>query len=63
MISGSHLPDAGVRRDRLTSSRSDFVDTYLFMIFARWWTAIMDRVPLGYEDEKGFHWGASSDSD
>ena len=52
-----------MQRDELTSSHGNFVDYYLFGILARLWTAIMNRVPFGYEDEKGFQWGASSGSD
>jgi len=63
MIAGSHLPDTRVEQDRLTSSRSDFVDGYLFVILARLLTVIMDRVPLGYEDQNGFHWGTGSGSE
>jgi len=63
MIAGNHLPDARMQRDELTSSHGDFMGDYLFRSLARLWTAIMDRVPLGYEDENGFHWRASSGSD
>ena len=28
-------------------------------VIARLWAVIMDRVPLGYEDEWGFHLGSS----
>ena len=56
MIAGIHLPDSEAHRDKLASSNSGFADSYLFVILARLFGAIMDRVPLGYEDDKGFHW-------
>ena len=60
MTVGSQLPDSEAHRDELTSSRGDFATGYLFVILARLFGAIVDRVPLGYEDETGFHMGTES---
>lgn len=62
MFAGSHLPNARLQREGLTSSRSDLAKGYLFVILAQLLGAIMDLVQLGYEDENGFHLGTGSGS-
>ena len=56
MIAGSYVPDSEVHRNKLASSRGDFGDGYLFVVLARLFRTITDHVPLGYEDDDGFHW-------
>jgi len=62
MIAGSHLPDGEARPDELTSWQGNVRDGFSSGIFGRLLTAILDRVPLGYEDESGFHLRANSGS-
>lgn len=63
MIAGSHLPDVEMQPDKLVSSQDIVRDGFSIGILSRLLTAIIDRVPLGYEDESGFHLRTSTDSD
>jgi hypothetical protein len=62
MIAGSHLPDVEMQPDKLASSQDKVRDGFSSGIVGRLLTAILDRVPLGYEDESGFHLRANSGS-
>ena len=57
MTIGSQQPDRGVQRAEPSSSRRDCAGICLAWIIARLCAAIMGRVPVGYEDETGFHFG------
>jgi hypothetical protein len=59
MNADSQPPSDGKERDDLSSSRKDFVGEHVSGILDRLWTAVLSRVPLGYQDETGFHFGAS----
>jgi hypothetical protein len=58
MIPSSQPSDTDIRRDGPPSSRSGAASVDVSGIISRFWTAILDRVPVGYEDETGFHFGA-----
>ncbi|HTV62657.1 MAG TPA: hypothetical protein VMH30_08825 [Verrucomicrobiae bacterium] len=51
----SQQQQAGIHSDELSSSCGEDTVGYLSGITARLWAAILKRVPLGYEDETGFH--------
>jgi hypothetical protein len=57
MNAGGRPPEAGMGRDESSSSRGDSFGDYFYEIASRLWVVIMNRVPLGYEDEGGFHLG------
>lgn len=59
MTAHSQPPSDGNERDDLSSSREDVAGEYVGGILDRLWTAVVNRVPLGYEDETGFHFGVS----
>lgn len=59
MTSDSQPPNDGNERDDLSPSRQDVAGGYVSGIFDRLWTAVLNRVPLGYEDETGFYFGVS----
>jgi hypothetical protein len=60
MTTGSQRLDEGNKRDEPSPSRGRIAGAYLFGMITRLQAAIMDRMPLGYEDEVGFHVGAKS---
>jgi hypothetical protein len=60
MITGSQRSDEGNKRDERSSSRGRIAGAYLFGMITWLRAAIRDRMPLGYEDEVGFHLGARS---
>jgi hypothetical protein len=60
MTTGSQQLDETNKRDKPSSSRGKIAGVYLFGIVTRLRAAIMNRLPLGYEDEVGFHLGAKS---
>jgi len=56
MAGGSQMPDVGIRQNE--PSRTEILrSAFMSRILAKWWTTILERVPLGYEDETGFHLG------
>ncbi len=60
MTTGSQRSDEGNKRNEPTSSRGRIAGVYLFGMITWLLTPILDRMPLGYEDEVGFHLGARS---
>jgi len=60
MTTGSQWPDKGKKRNEPTSSRGSNAGASLFGLIAWPLAAILNRMPLGYEDEVGFHLGARS---
>jgi hypothetical protein len=60
MTTGSQRSDETNKRDKLSSSRGKNAGVYLFGIVTKLRAAIQNRMPLGYEDEVGFHLGAKS---
>jgi hypothetical protein len=60
MTTGSQQTGEGNKREDTTSSHGRIAGAYLFGMITRLQAAIMDRMPLGYEDEVGFHVGAKS---
>jgi hypothetical protein len=59
MTSDSQPANDGKERNDPSPSREDVAGGYLSGILDRLWTAVLNRVPLGYEDESGFHFGVS----
>jgi hypothetical protein len=58
MAGGSQVSEAGIERNE--PSRAEILHTaFLSRILAKLGTAFLERVPLGYEDETGFHLGQS----
>ena len=60
MTTGNQQTGEGNMREDPTSSHGRMAGAYLFGMISRLQAAIMDRMPLGYEDEVGFHVGAKS---
>ena len=60
MTTGSQWPDKGKKRNEPTSSRGSNAGAYLFGLITWPLAVILNRMPLGYEDEVGFHLGARS---
>jgi hypothetical protein len=60
MTTGSQQTGEGNKREDPISSHGRIAVAYLFGMISRLQAAIMDRMPLGYEDEVGFHVGAKS---
>ena len=60
MTTGSQQTGEGNKREGSASSHGRIASAYLFGMLSRLQTAIMDQMPLGYEDEVGFHVGAKA---
>jgi hypothetical protein len=60
MTTGSQRSDEGNKRDETTPSRGGIAGVYLFGMIIWLLSPILNRMPLGYEDEVGFHVGAKS---
>jgi hypothetical protein len=63
MTTGSQWSGEGNKRDEPTSLRGSNAGAYLFGLITWPLAAILNRMPLGYEDEVGFHLGARSSRD
>lgn len=59
MTADSQSPRDGKERDDLSSSRQNVAGGYVSGFLDWLWTAVLNRVPIGYEDETGFHFGVS----
>ena len=57
MIASKQPSDVSPRRHELLSAWGRFAGVRLSAIGSRLWAAILNRVPLGYQDETGFHFG------
>jgi hypothetical protein len=60
MTTGSQQTGEGNKSADPTSSHGKIAGAYLFGMISRLQAAIMDQMPLGYEDEVGFHVGAKA---
>jgi hypothetical protein len=60
MCDGCQFPDADARRDTSARHAQAGEFPYLAGIIAKFRAAFRSRVPLGYEDETGFHLGVMS---
>ena len=63
MTLGSQQTGEGNKSADPTSSHGKIAGAYLFGVISRLQAAIMEQMPLGYEDEVGFHMGARSSHD
>jgi hypothetical protein len=63
MTTGSQPTGEGNKRDDPTASHGKIAGAYLFGMISRLQEVIMEQMPLGYEDEVGFHVGARSSRD
>ena len=54
---GNQQPGRNVQQAEPSPSRKDFARVHFAGIIARLCAAIVGRVPVGYEDEAGFHFG------
>ena len=57
VTAGDPLPDLDVQRDKLSPEQGDSADDYVSGFIARLWAAMIVKIPIGYEDETGFHLG------
>jgi hypothetical protein len=55
MIADGQRPNEGVEHTELAPSQAEFCAVGLGRLIARVWAAVAARVPVGYEDEAGFH--------
>jgi hypothetical protein len=55
MIADGQRSNEGVERNELSPSQAELCAVGLGRVIARVWTAVAARVPVGYEDEAGFH--------
>ena len=63
MTTGSQQTGEGNKSADPTSSHGKIAGAYLFGMIARLQAAIMEQMPLGYEDDVGFHVGAKASRD
>jgi hypothetical protein len=57
MTINSQPPDSGIQRTEPSPSSKDFADAFLAGIIIRLYADVIGSVPIGYEDETGFHLG------
>ena len=62
MLVSSQPSDTGVQPEGTSTPSKDAPDAILSVAFSRFWAAILGRVPVGYEDETGFHFGVKMPS-
>ena len=55
MFASNQLSDAPLRRREVSSAWGRLTGVRLAAIRSGLWTAFLNRVPLGYEDNSGFH--------
>jgi hypothetical protein len=60
MIANGKRPNNGVVRDEPSPSSPGISDADRVRVIAQAWAWIAARVPMGYEDETGFHLGMES---
>lgn len=55
MIADGQRPNEGVEDHELAPSPAEFFAVGSGRVIARVWAMVAARVPVGYEDETGFH--------
>jgi hypothetical protein len=63
MAVSSQLSDANTQRQESLPARKNFSGLKLSAIGSRLWEAFLNRVPVGYQDDAGFHLGTEPPQD